>query len=51
MLMSCVVYISNKTEYPELDKFYQESHIVILSDFCDAINKELYKISFHRHFK
>ena len=35
----------------ELQKFYQRSYIIILTDLLNAINKMLGKISFHKHFK
>ena len=35
----------------ELNKFYQRSCIIILTDLSNAIQKMLDKISFHKHFK
>ena len=43
----CIVCISNKVESQqgaELQKFYQRSYIVNLSDLCNAIKKLLDKI-------
>ena len=53
-VISCVICISNKAEYlekEELKKFYLRSYIVILSDLCNAIKKQLDKISFKRTLK
>ena len=51
----CVILISNKIEYldkvRQLQKFYQKSYIMILTDLSNAIKNLWVKISFLKHFK
>ena len=51
---SCIVCIPNNVEYlnmEKLQKCYQKSCTMNLSDLCNAIQKILNNISCHRHFK
>ena len=55
-VVGCDIYISYKLEFLDKErsykqKLYQSSYIVILTDFLNAMNKMLDKISFHKHFK
>ena len=47
----CIEWIWISWPGRELQKFYQRSYIVNLSDLWNAMSKMLDQISFHKHFK